>query len=1203
MLNGVSKEADIIKRAKELGMSAIALTDLGALHGAIDFYDHALSAGVKPLIGVDLYTIIENVNDEKNAGKRDSSVRQTFIAKNNKGYRALCVLSSKGFDEENFRYNPRVPIIDCERYAKDLIVFSGSLDGPVGHAFLYKNQSCAREVLVRFKKKFGDNFYSEIVRLEMSRQQMEEDGFDRSKQITYDLYIKQQIEFNAWLIKESEILGIELVATNDVFYINRDEWVLRDLLLNVSTHTEMMFLDDEGNNIPNPKRRMAESHENFLMHEDDMQKKFSDIPNALHNTLKIAEMCNVEIDLETKHYPVYKPDIAYSSEQERIDIVEKMLLEECRDNVKNKYKGINLHRLQEHFPGEDVFEKIEERIDFEFSVLQEKKICDYIMVVKDFIQWSKKNNIPVGPGRGSGVGSIILYLLDITTLDPLQLDLFFERFINPERPSYPDIDVDVCMDNRQAVIEYMSRRYNRENISHIVTYGTMKSRMAIRDVGRVLSINIKEVNRIVAMIPDQLGITIQESLESSADLRDEYEHNQSIRSLIDYSMKLEGCVRNTGIHAAGILVSAVPIVECIPTFQAKDAKILISQFSMKPAESVGMLKIDILGLRTLTVIQSALNRIYEEHRKEIDVEDIDLDDPETFELLRSGKTTGVFQLESRGMQELLRRFKPDRFADIIAVISLYRPGPLDMIPSFIKRKHGEEPIVYMHEDLKEILQNTYGIIVYQEQVIKISSVIAGYSKGEGDILRRAMGKKDESVMMKQREGFCRRSIDRGYNKNIVEKIFDQMAKFAAYGFNKSHAAAYAKISLITAYIKAKYQGLWIEVLLTTCMNDKDKIYSIITEAQSLGFTFKCPSINESHSLRFHHQESTIMYPLVAIKGVGNIPSNHIVEIRKEHGLFKSIEDFIDRVSIKIVGEKLIITLIQAGCFDEFGSRAGLIEFIKSEITGLIKRKKHNELGEMLLFSSCIAEVKDDISSKRNTHLDLIEEKFLLGDFISRNPIIDIVSKINSRGNSVERLSSFFTNETIESTKQYNVISFIESIKVMTSDRTGKNFAKIVVSDSESVHSVFLWSDDYERVKSNISENSFCIMRSSKKIRNDILTLTCRSMVSIHNSISIEDAFSLLYGPDKNRRTLTMATKKSVVSILLEETSMNNILKLKGCLSPKDKDNSEEIVIRVYAKTEADPILWEAKRYMNVLLLNRRNIKGVRHNIIDIKSTV
>ncbi len=751
VLDALSSVQGLAEQAAELECPALALTDHGNMYGAVDFYSACKEVDVKPLIGCEVYVAPGSRLEKKRMPGQRVANHLVLLAKNKVGYHNLCKLSSAGFTD-GFYYYPRIDKELLEAHSEGLICLSACMSGSVAQAVLDGNEGVLQEEIDWHHQLFGEDYYLELQRHTMTDEDIEGDGlFEESWLVQqYESFVDKQKKINTRLIGLAQERGIPLVATNDIHYLKRDDWRAHEVLLNVQSGEpcEVWETDSAGNRthrIPNPKRRTYASHELYFKTAEQMAELFADVPEAITNTIGVAEKCELELDFKAKHYPVFiPPDLEGQkfTKKERKEGSEQFLRDMCEKGIERRYTPARIAKLREVYPNQDPLEMVRERLEYELGVIVPKGMCDYLLIVWDFIDWAKRNNIPVGPGRGSGAGSIVLFLIGITDIEPLRFKLFFERFINPERLSYPDIDVDICMERRGEVIDYTVGKYGKANVAQIITFGTMKAKMAVRDVGRVLSIPLSRVNQIAKLVPEDPGMTLSKALDLDPDLLTLYQTDEETKRLLDLAKQLEGSVRNTGIHAAGVIVAGEPLTEHIPICTAKDSEMAVTQYSMKPVERVGMLKIDFLGLTTLTSIRKACDAI----PGNIDPLTLPLDDQKTFDLLNQGKTSGVFQMESGGMQELARGLHIDRFEEIIAVGALYRPGPMANIPSFIARKHGREPIEYDHPEMQEILQETYGIMVYQEQVMQIAQQLAGYTAGEGDILRKAMGKKIMSQM-------------------------------------------------------------------------------------------------------------------------------------------------------------------------------------------------------------------------------------------------------------------------------------------------------------------------------------------------------------------------------------------------------------------------------------------------------------------------
>ncbi|MBM3199040.1 MAG: DNA polymerase III subunit alpha, partial [Chlamydiae bacterium] len=854
-----------------------------------------------------------------------------------------------------------------------------------------------------------------------------------------------------------------------------------EILMNIQSGEpcEIWERDSAGNpkaKVLNPKREVLYSHEFYFKTAEQMRTLFADLPEALAESLRIAEKCSFDFDFKTKYYPVFIPPTlenqSYTSE-EREKEAEHFLRNLCTEQIPKRYLEHHLQAVSSVYPQQDPMEVIASRLQYELEVITSKGMCDYLLIVYDFIAWAKKQGIPMGPGRGSGAGSIILYLIGITDIEPLRFHLFFERFINPERISYPDIDVDICMSRRQEVIDYTVHKYGKEKVAQIITFGTMKAKMAVKDVGRTLSVPLAKVNALAKLIPDDLDMTLAKALEIDIDLKTQYDTDVEVQHLIQIAMKLEGSVRNTGIHAAGLIIGGQPLMENIPLCLSKDSDMAVTQFSMKPVEAVGLLKIDFLGLKTLTSIQKAVDAIEEGFGKKIDWVNLPLDDQATFALLNQGKTQGIFQLESGGMQELAKQLHIDRFEEIIAVGALYRPGPMEMIPSFINRKHGKEPIEIDHPLMESILAETYGIMVYQEQVMQIASSLAQYSLGEGDVLRRAMGKKDKEEMMRQREKFREGARKNGISAEVSMKIFDKIEKFASYGFNKSHAAAYGYLTYVTAYLKANYPTCWMAALMTSDQDDLTKVAKVIRECQSAHIAILPPDINKSGK-EFTATEEGIRFALSGIKGIGEGVVDTILQERKSThpGGFSSLYDFIRRIADKKVGKKVTESLIEAGCFDfTEWSRAALLESVDPMFSTALKQQKEAALGVMDFFSLLEDGDNSPFKTPPKVHKFLTKQQLLkreyelLGFYLREHPLDEyrhVFLKL-----SCCPLGNFSKLGPISICRTAFIV---ESVSVKISAKSQKKFAILSIRDGMDSYELPVWPELYDQYQEVLVEN-------------------------------------------------------------------------------------------------------------------------------------
>lgn len=1137
ILDATASPQDLVEKAKEEGLSALALTDHGNLFGTVDFYKACKEAKIKSIIGCEFYVAPQSrLQKTKLPGMR-AAYNLPLLAKNQQGYHNLCRLSSIGY-LEGFYYYPRIDLEILSQYKEGLICLDGSLGTRLAHEILQGSAESVRAHLTTYQELFGDNYYLDLQRHSMHLDDIQGDGLPQESWLIqqYQDYIQKQQKVNEALMTLSRQYHIPLVATNDVHYIQREDWRAHEIMLNIQSGEpcEILEKDAYGNpkfRQPNPKRQTYPTHEYYFKSAQHMQNLFTDIPEAIEQTIKIAQRCDVEIDFKSKHYPVYLPpqlDKQAYTKEEQNQAVEKFLWQLCEEGIPQRYTQERLAKVQEVYPGKDPLQIVQERLKYEMSIIVPKGMSDYLLIVWDFINWAKRNGIPMGPGRGSGAGSLVLYLIGVTDIEPLRFHLFFERFINPERISYPDIDVDICMDRRGKVIDYTLQKYGKNNVAQIITFGTMKAKMALKDVGRVLSVPLSKVNEIAKLIPEDLNITLDKALEKDQDLKQLYDTDEEVTRLLDLARKLEGSIRNTGIHAAGIIISGSPLTDLIPICNAKDSEIPVTQFSMKPVEAVGMLKVDFLGLKTLTAIQICVDAIYANTGRRIDWINLPLDDKPTFDLLNQGKTMGVFQLESGGMQDLARQLHLDRFEEIIAVGALYRPGPMDMIPSFINRKHGREPIEYDHSWMKDILSETYGIMVYQEQVMQIASKLANFSLGEGDVLRRAMGKKDMEQMAQQREKFRLGALKNQIDEETSMLIFDKMEKFAAYGFNKSHAAAYGYLSYVTAYLKANYLREWMAALMTCDRDDLTKIAKFIREGQSLGIPILPPDINEAGDA-FQATKQGIRFAMTGIKGVGAGVVEAIVLERQRAGFFKNFYDFFKRIDTKKVGKKAIESLVEAGCFDfTEWTRDALLLNIEPTFEAVSKEQKERALGIISLFS-LIGDSNEvrftqppEVRHKTSQQEILRKEKALLGFFLTGHPMDDFK-------HILQRLSCVPLRhlDKMEHDAVFRSAFIVESVQIRIASKSQRKFAILMISDGIERQELPVWSDLYEEKSHLLHENQllYAVLQVDKK--GGELRLVCRWLEDLTRADEqMIEACDKAYDKAKHQVNRMMSSKQS-----------------------------------------------------------------------------
>ena len=950
LLDGANRIKDLPVRAKELGMDSIAITDHGVMFGAIDFYKACKKEGVKPIIGCEVYVAPRSRTD-KQPGIDNHYYHLILLAKNNEGYKNLSKLVSLSF-VDGYYYKPRIDREILEKYHEGLICLSACLAGEVNQALLSGQNEKAEQVALWHKKVFGDDYYIEI----------QNNG------------IKEQVLANQKLVQLARKLDIPLVATNDAHYLKREDAYNHEVLLCIQT----------GKRMSDEDRMKFDTDELYVKSPEEMAKYFKAFPDAIENTVKIAEQCNVEFEFGHTILPNYDVPPEYPTHYD-------FLKELCDKGLKKRY-------------GENLSEEIQKRAEYELSIIKKMGYVDYYLIVWDFIHYAKTNGIPVGPGRGSGAGSILAYAIEITDIDPIKYGLLFERFLNPERISMPDFDVDFSDERRQEVIDYVARKYGHDHVSQIITFGTMAAKMVIRDVARVLDYPYAEADALAKMIPNEIHITIKKALEQNKELKERYDTDEQTRKILDIAMGLEGMPRQASTHACGVVITKDPVDTYVPLY-VRDGQIN-TQYIMTTLEELGLLKMDFLGLRNLTVIQNTIDMVKENHG--IDVEfDQDMSDPKVYKLWQDGNTSGIFQFESQGMTNFMKELKPDCLEDLIAGVSLYRPGPMDQIPRYIRGKQNPGHNEYTHPSLEPILNVTYGCMVYQEQVMQIVRDLAGYSLGRADLVRRAMGKKKLDVMAKEREVFIHGQVDENGNIEVpgcvrngidevsANKIFDEMAEFAKYAFNKSHAACYAVVSYRTAYLKAYYPAEFMAATLNSYLGNLDKAPQYIDECKRLGIQILKPDINKSFE-KFTVEDGKIRFGLGAIKNVGTIPVENIVKERKEKGEYKSFTDFCERVSELQVNKKCVESLIKAGAFQEFEqTRATLLASFEAIIDTIQSGNKKGFNGQVSMFDIGTKQEKEDMEKQKYKFEEYEEmpekemlsmEKEMLGIYISGHPL-------------------------------------------------------------------------------------------------------------------------------------------------------------------------------------------------------------------------
>lgn len=1029
LLDGACRVSDLTKLAAKMRFPALAITDHGGMFGVIDFYQSALAAGIKPIIGSEFYVAPGSRMDKKPAADGDNYYHVVLLARNLVGYHNLLKLSSSGF-REGFYYKPRIDREILSEHSEGLIALSACLKGEVARRIVMGREKEAVETAAWYRDVFGDAYYLEIMR----------NG------------LEEQARANEGLARISADLGISMVATNDIHYLQKEDRRMHDVLLCIQT----------GKTVNAEDRMRMDAHELYLKSADEMGVLYRDLPEALANTLEVAERCNLEIPLHKIQMPLFPVP------EDRTP--QSFLADTVRSGFERRMESIlDMAPAEEK---EAILERYQTRLGKEIETISAMGFSGYFLIVWDFIRFAKEKGVPVGPGRGSAAGSLVAYSLGITDIDPLRYGLLFERFLNPERVSMPDIDVDFCMDRRDEVIRYVTEKYGEDRVAQIITFGTMAARGAIRDVGRALDISYAEVDRIAKMIPDILKITISQAIEQEPQLREIMKKDKKIADLLELAQKIEGLHRHASTHAAGVVISQDRLDEHVPLYRGTKGE-AITQFTMKNLEEIGLVKFDFLGLRTLTLLDHALKllnrRLEREGSSTLAFEDLSLEDPRTYELLSSANTDGVFQLESSGMKDLLNKMKPGTFEDLVALVALYRPGPLGsgMVTDFINRKRGRQSITYEVPGLKEILEETYGVIVYQEQVMQIASALAGYSLGEADILRRAMGKKKHEEMEQQRTRFQEGCKKEGISSVKANRIFDTMEYFAGYGFNKSHSAAYALISFRTAYVKAHYPMEFMAALLTSEMDNTDKVTQHIGVCKEMGISLLPPDINESE-IPFTVTEDGIRFGLGAVKNVGVAALEEILGQRDQAGEFFSLEDFCGRVDLRKVNRRVIESLIKSGAFDGFsGHRARNIAGLDQALERGQKEQRDRINGQINMFGGAKG-IDDGLSlpdvEPWTEHLRLTFEKESLGFYISGHPLEKYTRELERYVTSdLGKLGELGDGQEVR------VAGVKQSIKEINTKK-GDRMAFLTLEDLHGSAELVIFSDVFKKYSSIIASD-------------------------------------------------------------------------------------------------------------------------------------
>ena len=1082
LLDGCCRMDRLMERAVELGMSAMALTDHGNLFGTVSFVKQAEKHGIKPIIGCEGYLVTDHKNDEKPGRENHKSYHLGLLAKNYEGYRNLSKVVSDAH-VDGFYYRPRTDLETLAEHAKGLIGFTGCMQGWIPQLILHGKEGEAENAMGQMIDIFGkDNYFVEL----------------------HNHGIEEQVKLVPELLKLAKKFGLKVVASNDVHYVRGEDWAPHDALLCIQT----------GSKIDDVNRMRYEAREFYLKSREEMNALFKEAPEAITNTFAVAEMCEVKLPFGENNYPIFTMPPEISTE---VKDNSDYLKNQCIRGMHERYE---IEYLDSRARSEDSEEKaieLSERVDFELGIIAKTGFNDYFLIVADFMSWARDEGIPVGPGRGSGAGCLVAYLLGITDIDPLRFGLLFERFLNPERVSPPDFDIDFCMRRRSEVIEYVREKYGRDCVANIITFGTFGAKMVMRDVARVRDLPYAEADKLAKMVPDDLNISLDEALAKSPEFNAEYERNPIAKQIVDTGKVIEGMVRNVGTHAAGVIIADRPLKELVP-LTTQDG-VLTTQYPKDPVEDLGLLKMDFLGLKTLTVIAEAESHIRKKQDlEEFRVTDAPLDDERTFALLNEARTIGVFQLESDGMRRLCRQMTISNVDEIIALIALYRPGPMDWIPDYIKGKEDPSTIQFPHPLLEDVCSETYGVMVYQEQVMEAARRIAGYTLGGADILRRAMGKKKPEEMAKQREIFvkgAKETNDIGPKK--ANDIFNILEKFAGYGFNKSHSAAYGIISYQTAYLKANHPIDFMAGVLACELGNSDKLSHFIGECTEMGILVLGPDVNESGE-NFTPVEGSedvlgsIRFGLSAVKGVGDVAGGIIVEERKKNGPFKTFTDLVERVDGKAVNKRVLECLIKSGGFDALeGNRAALLADLDRAMGEAQLRRKDREAGQVNLFD-LMGGAEDsedrpgsstDFSSSPNQpevpEMEELEklklEKELLGFFLSGHP----VDTLSGLGPLLDTINSDEL-DSLEGRRSFRLCGILSDLERRYTKKDAKPWARFTLMSKEKDFSLPIFTEAYEQYGSKLEEGAMVVVEGEASHRDGETRMSVKSVLPVDQAL-------------------------------------------------------------------------------------------------------
>ena len=1059
LLDGMCRIDDLLAKAKDFGMPAVALTDHGGLYGAFKFFIKAKEMGVKPIIGVEIYKAKKSRFDRQGIVDKDQ-YHLVLLAKNLTGYKNLLKLVTKA-NLEGFYYRPRVDFEVLEKYHEGIIALSGCLNGEIPSLILENQISQAEKVLERYITIFPDNFYLE---------------FQRHPKIS------SLDKVNKELLILSRKYGVPIVATNDVHYLEAEDAYAQEILLCIQTLRTVYE--------KNRPLTMLETPDFYFKSAAEMRGSFVDLPEAVENTLKIADQCNVEIPYGQWILPDFKTPQA------------EPVNEYLKDLVRSRVSRLEKEK-------KDVVDK---RLDYELDIINKKGYATYFLIVQDFVNWAKKNNIAVGPGRGSVAGSLVAYVLGITDINPLEYNLPFERFMNPDRPTPPDIDIDFADVRRDEVLRYVTKKYGEDKVAQIITFGTMEARLAIRDVSRALGMSYAQGDRLAKMIPpgrQGFSMSIAQALEESAQLKFAYQSEEDTKKILDIARKIEGLPRHASVHAAGVVIADKALTEYVPLQRESKENRIITQYDMycldlnavSGNKAVGLLKVDFLGLRNLTILEKAIEYLPKSTGLKIDIHHVPLDDKKTYDLISRGETVGVFQLESSGMRRLAKDLKPNRMSDISAMVALYRPGPMDLIPLFLANKKNPKQVKYLHPDLKSILEETYGILVYQEQVMEIANKLAGYSMSKADNLRMAMGKKKKEMMKKEKEKFLEGCVNNGYKKSLAEKIFNFIEKFAAYGFNKPHSASYGLIAYWTAYMKANYPVEFMTALLSAELQGiagpmrEIKMAQAIEECRRMEISVLPPDINKSGQ-SFGIEEKAIRFGLTAIKNVGAAAIDAILTARKA-GLFKSFKDFLYRVDLRRVNKKTVESLIKSGAFNQYANRATLLANYPKMVKEISDSKIEVEKGQFSLFGqqSPQAKLKDSFTPVEDFNEDEIlqMEKEIIGFLITKNPLLKFEGIIKKK---VTKKIGDISQEDVN--KTYILAGIVSAKKIIKTKKNNSEMAFINLFDETGSIECVIFPKLFARLRDVIAINRVIMFKGKVNDRDGRLSVLIDNAVDLDN---------------------------------------------------------------------------------------------------------